>query len=83
MYLYPPPIDFKDMREIVSKGVRSRFIKEVQVHTQAYLLEAKEPPAQIAAAIKNFADDIAAGREVVIRAGDYIAIQSYLKSVKG
>lgn len=83
MYLYPPPIDFKDLKELVAQGVRSRFLKEVQAHTQAYLLEGKEPPAQIASAIRNFADDIAAGREVVIRAGDYIAVQSYLKSKQG
>lgn len=80
MYLYPPPIDLRDIFEFQTKGVRSRFLKEVQTHTKALLLEQKEPPAAISAAIHNFADDIAAGRDVTIRAGDYIAIQNFMKA---
>lgn len=83
MYLYPPPIDLREILDFQAKGVRSRFAKEVQTHTKALLLEQKEPPAAIAAAIHNFADDIAAGREVTVRAGDYIAIQNFMRAKKG
>jgi hypothetical protein len=83
MYLYPPPVDFQDIRELLAQGARGRFLKEVQTHTKALLLNEKEPPEAIAGAIRNFADDIAAGREVTVRAGDYIAVQNYIKSKKG
>ena len=37
------------------------------------------PPAQIAPVIFNMLDDYAAGREVVIRTGNYISIQAFLR----
>lgn len=80
MYLYPPPVDLREIFDFQTKGVRSRFLKEVQTHVKALLLDQKEPPAAIASVIHNFADDIAAGREVTIRAGDYITMQNYLRA---
>ena len=44
------------------------------------MVDAKEPPSEIAGAIKNFSDDIACGREVVVRAGDYIAIHNFMRA---
>ena len=41
--------------------------------------EEKMPPADIAPAILNMADDYIAGREVAIRAGDYISIQNHIR----
>jgi hypothetical protein len=40
------------------------------------------PPEAIAPAILNMADDVMAGRQVSLRAGDYIAIQNFARSSK-
>lgn len=59
-----------------------QFFTMVHEHVMAYVLEGKEPPAQIAAAVMNIADDVMAGREVGIRAGDYIALMNFAKAEK-
>jgi hypothetical protein len=44
-----------------------------------YIYEKKTPPAEIAAAVMNVADDILSGRDPVIRAGDYIQLQNFMR----
>jgi hypothetical protein len=39
-------------------------------------------PQEISPAVMNIADDIAEGREVSIRAGDYISLMSYARANK-
>jgi hypothetical protein len=39
----------------------------------------KAPPKEIAAAIMNITDDLLSGREPVLRAGDYIQLQNYMR----
>jgi hypothetical protein len=46
---------------------------ETQVRTY---LDGTAPPESIQTAVMNIADDVAAGREVTLRAGDYIALQN-------
>jgi hypothetical protein len=48
-------------------------------YAQAYIQKGEMPPADIAPAILNMADDFMAGRQVGVRAGDYIAIQNHLR----
>lgn len=48
-------------------------------HVKAYVENGKMPPKDIAPAILNLADDFIAGREVTVRAGDYIALQTHFK----
>ncbi len=48
-------------------------------HVRAYIEEGKMPPADIAPAILNMADDYLAGRQVAIRAGDYLMIQNHIR----
>jgi hypothetical protein len=48
------------------------FVKE-------YVENGKMPPEPIAPAIMNLADDFASGRDMNMRAGDYISIQKYLR----
>jgi len=45
-----------------------------------YAVEGKMPPKEIATTIMNLGDDFMAGNQVKLRAGDYIAIQSYLRN---
>jgi len=49
-------------------------------YAKAYIEKGEMPPADIAPAILNMADDYLAGRQVSIRAGDYIMIQNHLRN---
>jgi hypothetical protein len=84
MYLQPPPweIEVGRIREVLQNKLDKTFAKVVKTNLKAYMTEGKEPPAAIAASIKNFADDLVAGREMVVRSGDYFAIQNYIKENK-
>ena len=44
-----------------------------------YAVEGKMPPKEIATTIINLGDDFIAGNQVKLRAGDYIAIQGFLR----
>jgi hypothetical protein len=46
---------------------------------KAYVEEGKMPPPEIETAIMNAADDYLEGRDITLRAGDYIALQSYAR----
>jgi hypothetical protein len=48
-----------------------------------YAVEGKMPPKEIATTIMNLGDDFMAGNQVKLRAGDYIAIQGYLRNSRG
>jgi hypothetical protein len=59
------------------------FNKLVDTHVNAYIFNKVMPPAQIATAIMNIADDYINGREAVVRSGDYIALQNYAREIAG
>jgi len=48
-------------------------------YAKAYIEKGEMPPADIAPAILNMADDFLAGRQVAIRTGDYIAIHNHMR----
>jgi len=48
----------------------------------AYLHDGKMPPAEIAPAIMNLIDDQKSGRDMALRAGDYISLQNYMRKGK-
>ena len=62
--------------------METRFapIKGKEVINLLAMVYKEEPPSEIAGAIHNFADDIACGREVVVQAGDYIAINNFIRA---
>ena len=51
----------------------------METHVSAYL-EKGTIAAAIVGPILNIAEDLAAGREVTMRAGDYIALQTFVRS---
>ena len=85
---YRVPNDLNDMvkKGVVDVPVRVKLTKAFTdltwQHTNALVMEGKAPPAEIAGAIYNITDDLSCGREITLRAGDYIAIQSYIKANK-
>jgi hypothetical protein len=77
MYLIIP--DIGHLGELVSIPVDDRFYEVVNKHMEAYINNQEIPPGEIAPAIMNMADDYLSGRQMTIRAGDYIAIQNYMR----
>lgn len=56
-----------------------KFQAVVSEYVGAYLNDGVMPPEEIASAVLNIADDFLAGREPVLKAGDYIAIQNFIR----
>lgn len=73
-------LDIRELREMVEKELPQAFAKQMAALVQAYMYESKMPPAEIAQTVLNVSEDIAAGRQVQLRAGDYIAAQKYFRS---
>jgi len=80
-YLIIGPDGFlkQEWRKLIDIRPNARFEKLVADHLQAYIKEGVMPPDDIAPAILNLADDFMAGREITMRAGDYIALQNHLR----
>jgi hypothetical protein len=81
-YLVAPDWQWRIIGDIVISGPGMDFQATVDVHVNAYLFDKKEPPAEIATAIMNIADDVLTGREVVLKTGDYLAIQNFIRRKK-
>ena len=60
----------------------SAFFNVIAEHMTAYLKKEQMPPAEIESAILNLADDHMSGRPMTLRAGDYIAIQTFMRKSK-
>jgi hypothetical protein len=56
------------------------FFELLSKNVEAYLKEGKMPPKEIESAVLNAADDYLAGRDISLRAGDYIAVQNYARA---
>lgn len=80
-YLRPAPLD-KLHRKFVEIEPDRRFKEVVQGYVNAYLKEGVAPPAEIATAVMNMADDILAGRDIVLKTGDYVALQQHMAGRK-
>ena len=59
-----------------------KFYDMVHELVMAHAVEGKAPPKQVATAIMNIADDMLSGREIVVRAGDYIDLMNFAKGKK-
>jgi hypothetical protein len=73
------------MKDLV-KGMKVKpgkaFLNTVTKYLSDYMTKNVMPPADVAPAILNMADDFMAGRPMNLRAGDYIAIQKHMKKNK-
>ena len=80
-YLVIGPIGLEAIdRSTVTKVMNGEFASMLTEHIHAYIKKGVMPPKEIRTPILNIADDILAGREPVIRAGDYISLQNYRRS---
>ena len=71
-----------DLREKVQWKIPTEIYKELGTHLYNYVYEDMMPPAEIASTILNVADDFVRGEPVKLRAGDYIALQTYMRARK-
>ena len=72
----------KELGNVISSPADAGFMKFVDKHVQAYL-DGTAPPEAIQTAVMNIADDLSAGREVTLRAGDYVALQNQYRKQAG
>ena len=81
MYLQIEDRLIREHVELLRVPATERFFEMVreQVINQ---LAGSPVAAEIAPAVMNIADDVAAGRDVTIRAGDYISLMSYARANK-
>ncbi len=82
MYLIIPDWVAKEVAELVRVRPTERFFEMVQREVFAHMVERKAPPAAIATAVMNIADDVMAGRDVVLRTGDYLALMNHAREQK-
>jgi len=60
----------------------NEFYKAAGQYLYDYAVKDKMPPAEIAPTIMNLAEDFLAGNPVKFRAGDYIALQNFIRKNK-
>lgn len=72
----------KDLAKLIQIRPDERFEQFVKQQITAYVEKGELPAEPVAPAILNLADDVMAGREPTIRAGDYIAIQNHLRQAR-
>lgn len=66
-------------RDLMMVRPTEKFQDMVYKEVMAHVIDQKAPPKAIRSAILNLADDMQAGREVTLRAGDYIDLMNYAK----
>ena len=71
--------DVKDILARFKVEPSAKFHATVTKYLNEYLYQNKMPPDEIAPAILNMADDLMAGREMHLRAGDYIMIEGFTR----
>jgi hypothetical protein len=80
-YKVPAPLS-DELRKYLEIRPDERFQEMVAGHVKALLEQGTAPPAEIATTIYNMANDFVNGEEMVIRTGDYIALQSHFRQMK-
>lgn len=68
--------------ELAKIGPDKNFFNAISEHVDSFIHEGVMPPEKISSAILNIADDVLAGRDVTIKAGDYIALQDFIQHSK-
>lgn len=69
-----------ELKEFGRWQVPTEVYTEVAEHLYAYVYEDQMPPEPIRQTILNVADDFVRGEPVRFRAGDYIALQGYIRA---
>jgi hypothetical protein len=73
-------VNLGDLVELGERELPEAFSKKMAGLVYGYLYEDKVPPLEIQQTVLNVSEDLLAGREVQLRAGDYIAVQRYFRA---
>lgn len=71
--------NIQDIVRYAERELPDTFVKEMAKQVYAYVYEDKMPPEEIAQTVLNVSEDMMAGRPVQLRAGDYLAVQKFLR----
>ena len=82
LYYLTPPDPWGRLKDVIKAPIDERFYAVAARYMNAFLEKGEMPPLDIAPAIFNMLDDYAAGRQVAIRTGDYIALQTHVRANK-
>jgi uncharacterized protein (UPF0147 family) len=82
MYLIVIDQMLKKYKDLVLERPTDKFDQMVREVVMNHVIDGKEPPKQIRTAVMNVADDMMAGRDVTLRAGDYITLMEYARENK-
>jgi hypothetical protein len=74
--------DISELANLVERELPENFAATMAIFIHGYMYENKMPPTEIAQTILNVTEDMVAGRQVILRAGDYIAVQKYMRAKK-
>jgi hypothetical protein len=72
----------RDFSDILTRAPEKPLYEMISKHMSAFMQQGTMPPAEIAPAIMNLVDDQSSGRDMTMRAGDYISLQNYLRKSK-
>jgi predicted transglutaminase-like protease len=75
-------VNIRELVELAERELPADFAKQMAGLVHAYMFDKKMPPAEIAQTVLNVSEDLAAGRKVELRAGDYIAAQNYFRATR-
>jgi hypothetical protein len=82
MYLQVVDSVIKDHADLLRVKPTEQFFSWLEKEVGSYVSTGKLPASEIATPIMNMADDIGAGRDVSLRAGDAMALMSYARKQK-
>ncbi len=72
----------EDLVERLHVEPSSKFYQVLAKHLMDYVHNDIMPPEELESTILNMGEDFMAGRPVQLRAGDYIAVQKYMRKLK-
>jgi hypothetical protein len=70
-------VNLGDLVELGERELPETFAKKMAGFVYGYIYDNKMPPPEIQQTVLNVSEDLLAGREVQLRAGDYIAAQKF------
>ncbi|MGD8777872.1 MAG: hypothetical protein PVH88_02805 [Ignavibacteria bacterium] len=82
MYLIVIDKMLSRFREEMIVRPTEKFQDMIHEEVMSHVIDGKEPPEEIRTTVMNLADDMMSGREVNLRAGDYIALMNYARQKK-
>ncbi len=81
MYKTVPVFAAKEFERILVKDPDVKFVEWVAEEVNAFITDERKIAADIRAPIMNLADDVLNGRDPVVKAGDYIALQTHFQKM--